>query len=248
MSMPVDCDYFSLGGIPLLAFSAVIISQLEVQKMSSLILGPLLEISLLSIPVFYVNSDREALSYRFENLGEHVFKSYWIRSAGDINAGIAMMPEDKQLYQSRYKRIISDLEPFALLGNDTEYAVLVWTLAKYCRVELKDYKTALYYHELSQKYDPKFVVNYLGLMESCFKQNRFIEAYNYSLKLVEHKHPNEERALSIGIHCALSGELYEEALALCNKYLNKFEDEDIRYIKENLEMGRKQSALKAIFE
>ncbi len=94
-------------------------------------------------------------------MGKHIFKTYWIRSAGDISSGIELISEDSLMYVSRYLNTLNQLQPYALLGNDIEYANLLWHTGKFYRNRIKDYPKALYYHGLAKTYAPDFEANYV---------------------------------------------------------------------------------------
>ena len=129
---------------------------------------------------------------------------------------------------------MEQLRPHANESNDKEYANLLWRLAKYYRKTVKDYEKARLYHLEAFKYDPDLVANYIGLMESNYYLNQYEDAYKYSLKLVKYQYPNERQALRIAIECSMLAGFYQTTINHCNEYLQIWNDEDIRIIRDDL--------------
>lgn len=227
MSMPLDYDLFSLPSPVFLAFSVLLFSQIRSERLTSQLGVSVLGLAFLVIPIFQVNANRKPLSFRAESVGTHVFKTYWIRSAGDIGNAIQLLDSDSLLVTERYMAAIHELEPYAVEGNDVEYANLLWQLAKHLRVKMKDYSGALRYHRQVLAYDPLLEANYVGLMEANYLLGNFSEAHHYSKKLVEFRYPTEEKALRIAIECALQAGAMDEAERYCQVFLKKWEDEGI---------------------
>lgn len=234
MSMPMDCDYFSLPAASLFMVALVMAKQLEDESLFRSIVAPVLGFSLLCMPIFITNHSRNALSQRMEKMGTYVFKTYWIRSAGDIADGIELESKKNNAYAERYQAVLKDLKPFANDGNDIEYANLLWRLAKYYRTEKKAYNTALDYHQQALSYDPNLVANYVGLMESNYFLNRYEQAYQYSIKLIDYGYPNRKQAIRIAIECAMLGGLFEQAIGHCDVYLSNWDDQDIATVRADL--------------
>ena len=77
------------------------------------------------------------------------------------------------------------------------------------------------YFEKAEFYHPIYPKNLRYLMECNFILKRFDVAYNYSSKLLQLKHPTEERALMTSIHTALEAGFYENALHHVIAYVQK---------------------------
>ncbi|MBR9833485.1 hypothetical protein GYB57_15170 [bacterium] len=224
LSMPMDFDLFSLAAPYLLFFGFFIIEQIQNEALSKSISGSLLGISLFSIAIFMCNHEKESLSLRMESIGKHVFKTYWIRSAGDIQLGLNLVKDHPEAYLSRSIAVVEELKPFALAGNDIEYANLLWSVGKEYRA-LKAYAKALNFHMRSLSYSDQLPANYIGLMESNYYLGDYQAAYHYSKELVRLNYPSEKRAYEISIDCALKSNLKGEAIAMMKIYLEKWESE-----------------------
>lgn len=222
LSMPMDFDLFSLGGPFLLFFGFFIIEQIQNEELSKSVSGSLIGISLFSIAIFMCNHQKESLSLRMESIGKHVFKTYWIRSAGDIQLGLYLIKDKPEEYLNRSVAVVEELEASALKGNDIEYANLLWSVGKEYRSR-KEYANSLKYHLKSLDYSNKLPANYIGLMESNYFLEDYQAAYHYSKELVRLQYPSEKRAYEISIDCALKSNLQAETIAMMKIYLSKWE-------------------------
>ncbi|MBL4708673.1 MAG: hypothetical protein JKY48_09575 [Flavobacteriales bacterium] len=211
LSMPMDFDLFSLAAPFLLFFSFFIVEQIQTEKLAKSISGPLVGISLFSIAIFACNHQKDSLSLRMESIGKHVFKSYWIRSAGDIQLGLNLVKEQPEEFLNRSIEVVEELKPFALEGNDLEYATLLWSVGKEYRKQ-NEYSKALGFHLKSLNYSEKIPANYIGLMESNYYLEDFNAAYHYSKELIRLQYPTEKRAYEIGVDCALKADDQQTAL------------------------------------
>lgn len=244
MSMPYDWDYFSLPGPVLILFLASLLSQYETSDLRFNSIGIALTLTLLTLPRFIVNANTSALSNRLETTGKHVFKTYWIRSAGDISAAINL---DQNQSPSRHLKVVADLKPYANAGNDIEYANLLWQTGKRYR-NLADFESALYYHQHAQSYDSNLSANYIGLMECNYMLKHYAEAWKFSKKLIEIQYPSQKKALQIGIQCALWAEEYETALDYCETYVQQWPEDGMLYIRDQLRNGSNLPNLKFQFQ
>jgi len=222
LSMPMDFDLFSLGGPFLLLFGFFIIEQIQNEELSKSISGSLIGVSLFSIAIFMCNHQKESLSLRMESLGKHVFKTYWIRSAGDIQLGLNLIKDNPEEYLNRSVALVEELESSALKGNDIEYANLLWSVGKEYRSR-KEYANSLKYHLKSLDYSNKLPANYIGLMESNYFLEDYQAAYHYSKELVRLQYPSEKRAYEISIDCALKSNQQVEGINMMKIYLSKWE-------------------------
>ncbi len=247
MGMPMDWDYFILPAPALFMTTVAIYAPLKGSKIYSSIAGPVIALCLFCLPIFAVNADKQMLSQRLESLGIHIFKTYWIRSAGDIHAGIGLIEDDPEQYIARYLNVLEKLKPYALAGKDTEYANLLWHVGKYYR-RAKQYEKALAHHRESQQYDPALKANYIGLMEASFFLKRYPEAFAYSRQLVAYAYPDQRKSLQIAIQCAIFAQAYDEALAYCENYVAQWPEEVYLYLRDHLKEGTNPEELRQVFE
>lgn len=222
LSMPMDFDLFSLAAPFLLFFAFFIVEQLQNDEFAKSISGSVIGISLFSLFIFIGNHHKESLSLRMESVGKHVFKTYWIRSAGDIQSGLNLIKNDSQAYLNRSIAVAQELEIFALKGNDREYANLLWSIGKEYRKQ-QEYAKALDFHLKSNSYDDTFPANYIGLMESNYLLEDYPSAYDYAKDLIRLNYPSEKRAYEIAIDCALKSNYMTDASKMMSFYLTKWE-------------------------
>ena len=139
--------------------------------------------------------------------------------------GLDLVKDNPERYISNYEETAMDLQPFALKGNDAEYAHINWSIGMYYRKAEKNYGRALIWHQKALTYNPNFAANYVGLMESNYFLKRYREAFQYSLKLIQFKYPSEIKANEIAIDCALQANLNQEALQLMQNYKSRYKSE-----------------------
>lgn len=230
MSMPYDFDLFSIPGPVFLTFILLILTNSNGFDSKQLI-GPVLGICLLTLPIFQVNASTSALSYRLESVGKHVFKTYWIRSAGDIRSAVELTDNvDDKI--DRYTKTVAELKPHANADNDTEFANLLFDLAKLHRTSKQDYQTALTYHEMAKSYDSTLIANYIGLMEANYMLENYRQAFEYSEVLVTNNFPSEQEALKIAIECSYQAKEFDATRKYCEVYLDKWNDQSISLLLE----------------
>lgn len=233
LAMPIDFDLFSITAPTFFFFVLFLLEDVDSDQFVKMAGGSIIGISLFSIAIFQCNHSQESLSKRMESVGKHIFKSYWIRSAGDIESGIALIKDQPDKYISRYHQVAEDLRPYAVLGKDSEYAHILWSIGKFYRNQ-KEYQKALEFHLESETYSTALAANYIGLMESNYYLEDYAKAYQYSLNLITLNYPNEKKAQEIAIDCALMAGFKHKALNHIESYLTKWDNQNYRIIANKL--------------
>ena len=236
LSMPMDWDLFSLSAPLLLFFIAAVFVNAKEDLIA--LSGPVLAISLMTVPIVMTNANPEASSKRLESVGKHTFKTYWIRSAGTIHHGIAMQEEG---YVDRLKNVIKELAPFAQESGDVEYANLSWRVGKHYR-DIGEQDAALEWYLKAKEYSGEELTYTLNLMDLYYRLGRFDDALSESQILVANEFPNKLRSLAIGIDCGLKAKKFEVVLTYCNAYLElEPNNEYIRGVQSDLQMSSTDS-------
>ena len=234
--MPMDWDLFSLSAPLLLFFIAAVFVNAKEDLIS--LSGPVLALSLMTVPIVMTNATPEASSKRLEAVGKHTFKTYWIRSAGTIHHGIAMRKEG---YVDRLKKVIRELAPFAHESGDVEYANLAWRVGKYYR-NIEQHDEALEWYLMAKEYSGNELTYTLNLMDLYYRLGRFDEAFAESEILVAKEFPNKLRSLAMGIDCGFKAKQFETVLNYCDLYLKiEPDDEYVQGVKSDLQMGSTDS-------
>lgn len=125
LSMPMDWDLFSLLTLIFFNFMIILIKQVEHIKVSNMITKGCITLGLLIIPMFWVKSNKEAISYRLESVNIHVFKTYHQHSSYNLLKALSLLNEDMITYTKRKEAILEELEPYAVIGKDDKYANLL---------------------------------------------------------------------------------------------------------------------------
>ncbi len=247
LGMQFDWDLFSLPAPILLIFVLSLFAQFKDTALIRRLIGPSLAIALWTMPIFPANVIKEPLSYRLESLGIRTFKSYWIRATAGIRFGINLLPEDKSIYQQRYIRAIEELRPYAIPGNDVEYAELLYSIAFHYLRNEKNYTKALRYAEAADSYEPNDYKILTYLIEANFSLKQFDKAYALGLRLIA-LNQNPQKSLRIAIHCALEAEKQRQAVEHCTVYLQTWpQDKHIQQVYFALQNGTDLDQIKQMF-
>jgi tetratricopeptide (TPR) repeat protein len=225
LSMPNDWDILSIPIVSLLIFILIIIKQLNKTEVSKQIIGTVLALSLFSLSIFVVNNNQSSLSYKLQKQGEWEFQTYWIGSSTSILAGISL-EDNLKTRKQRLNATIDDLEKYAIIGNDIEYAELLYQKGKYF-FEEQDYKQALHIFNKADSYSTFLCKNHYHQLVCNFMLADYKSAHQHSSKTVICEYPSPIRSYEIALHTSLeAGDLFF-ADSICNEYLkhwptNKF--------------------------
>ncbi len=247
LSMQMDWDLFSMPGPVFLVFGVVLINQIELEKLSPILTGMSLSFVIMTIPFFMVHASANSLSNRLESAGIRIFKTYYEWADQTIQFAFDISEEDNATIRKRRQNVLNELAPYTIPGKDYEYArILAREAEQILRVD-KDYTKALEICDKVNSYNPYHKNNILYQLEAHFLLNQMELAYQYSLRLIELKHPSNEKARRIAIHTALEAELYEEALFHSTEYLKQGSDEIVSEVYNRLQQGNKIEEIKFLF-
>lgn len=247
LSMQMDWDLFSMPGPVFLIFGAVLIAQIEKKENSPFLVGGSLSLVFMALPFFMVHASANQLSHRLESAGIRIFKTYYEWSDQTIQFAFDIAKEENETIRKRRQNVLNKLAPFALSGKDYEYARILAREAEQVLRTDKDYTKALEICDQVRFYNPYHKNNILYQLEAHFLLNQMEIAYQLSLRLIELKHPNEEKARRIAIHTALEAELYDEALYQSTEYLKRGSDEIVQEVYDRLKENSKVDELKFLF-
>jgi len=247
LSMQMDWDLFAMPGPVFLIFGVVLVKQIQHEKINSFLAGGSLSMVVMAIPFFMVHASADSLSYRLESAGVRIFKTYYEWSDQTIQFAFDIADEDNSTIRKRRQMLLEEIEPYAIPEKDYEYArILVREGEELLRTD-KDYVKALEIFDKVNYYYPDHKNNVLYQLEAHFLLNQMDIAYQYSLQLIEMKHPNDEKARRIAIHTALEAELYDDALMHSTEYLKRGSDEIIQEVYNKLRENSKVDELKFLF-
>lgn len=248
LGMPFDWDLMAIPAPVLCFFALVLVSESESHPMWKKMTGPALGMVILVLPMLYVHTRPAALSLRLESMGRHTFRTYWIRSAGDIEAGLSLIKDDAKLYEERFKANIELLKPDANKFDDHEFAVLAADLGKHFRKK-RDLASAKSYHQLAYNYSPELDYNLIGLVECAYFEGDFERAIPYCERLIGFQYPSDKKSLAIGIEMALRAENVAAAQSWVRQYRECWpHDPTFREIDEGLQQRRDLRELIGVFE
>lgn len=223
-SIPIDIDLLSLT-FPI--FLLLIVRILAIEKSGSTMnfaIANTVALSVLGFSAIFVNADESRTSDRYEAIGNHVFKSYYLGISSLVTTAISVEEthEDKI---ARLDKILTDLRPYAIAENDHEYAELLSLAGSYYSDSLGNHEKALSYFNRAQFHSPFLIKNVYRLLVSNFIIGKPAEAHRYSKMLIDFAYPNKKRALRIAIHVSLEASDFEFAEYYTDEYLGMYPDD-----------------------
>lgn len=249
LSMQMDWDLMAIPAPIFLIFTVLLLKEVEEEKLIAKLIVPVLGISLLTIPSFFIHAQADSLSKRYESLGIRMYHTYYEWSGKVIQFGLNIETYDSRAsYEKRKEELLVKLKPHTIPEKDFEYAFLLIQEGKHhLRVE-KDYTKALDYLKRAEFHFPRDKNGVLYLMETHFLRKEFTEAFRYSQELMRQHYPSEKKSIAIAVQCALEAGLIQDALDLASNYVKKWEDNTaISKVKQGLESGIEADSLKRLF-
>lgn len=247
-SPPMDWDLFSMPAPVLLVFTLLLVKQIQNADLGQKVLPGCVALSLLSTPIFAVNASVKSHSYRLENVGIHVYRTYYEHAGTIIHYALGMIEDNLELYLHRKEKILKKLENEAIPGNDVKYAMLLTDSGFYYLRDKQEFARARDYFRRASDYAPNYGINLVYLMEVNFELQDFHAAYENARQLIQLEHPDKRTALRFGIHCALEAELFAKAKEHCKAYLRNFpEDALVRTIFDRLRTNSNVEELRFLF-
>lgn len=248
MSMPMDWDLYCFAGPVLLAFVAVLLAQLEAERIASRIFLPALGLALMTFPMLWVNASTTAHSQRLESVAVHVFRTYYLHSDRYLLYAQQLTSPDAEAYLERQSRYLVELKPDARFQNDPKYHLLLIDRAltlDNTQDSPEEVRNTFLEAELYDALAPDFL---LTLLEKHFELGDFAQANFRAGQLIEVGYPNPGQALRIGIHTALEAEDYPAASERCKAYLAlNPQDVFIQGVSDSLATGEALDQLKLLF-
>ena len=221
-----DWDLFIAPGLVLLPTLVFVYTHLEKELSLRTIAGPVLGICLLGLSFLMVNAMPEPLSQRYELIGRRNFKTYWIGTSSVLISSIQMTGTPSTA-QEKLLTIIDELKPYAVQGNDKEYANLLYEAGIYHRNNQPDNAQALKFFEMAYPYAPQLGINLYQLTVTHFEEDHFQEAYFYGDQLAKLRYPPYKKTLKIAIHVSLAAKEYQSAANYAVTYLNRWQDDPV---------------------
>lgn len=252
LSMPTDWDLMSIPAIALIIFAISIVSGVETEEkekrtFASQLLAPGVGLCAIGLSGMFVNANQESEANRVITYGKYNFKTYWIGSSTSIMEGI-YLKDSKEEQFSELNKAVKELKPYAVQGNDIQYAEILNRMGFYHQYVLKDLNEAHRWYLLSEKADKRLLSNIESLTVSYFIRQDFLKANAYAANLIYNKYPNESKALRMGIHISLEAGDYNASKRYCEQLLTvNPEDVFIREILHLLNTEEDKSKIKFRF-
>lgn len=258
LGMPLDADLYTLPGPLLILLAIVLFKQLEEKKLNiKLLCRSIVALSLMTIPALVVNNNGFYLAQKIESIGVRTFQTYWIASPRPLLIALNNLAsrESKEEFDHRVKKLLDQLQPYAIPGSDLEYAATLNRIGNLYSDHFGRHDQAIYFYEMSQDYDPGLRRNMLDMVESYFVLGQqgndgkaYAKAYTISQYLLAFKYPDYRKALRISIHCAIMARSYDVARLHAKEYHVIWPDDAfIKEVSRRLEHKENLDTLQQMF-
>ncbi|XOV67733.1 MAG: tetratricopeptide repeat protein [Fluviicola sp.] len=224
LSMQTDWDLMSIPAVVLIIFAVAVVSATKQEKkeertLSSYLIAPAIGLALIAVTGIFVNANQESLSKRLFSMGKYSYKTYWIGASTPITEAIKLQESNDDKYEM-LQEAVNELQPYAVYGNDIEYAALLNMMGNYHRDVHKDYNEAYRWYLKSEKADKHLLENIRCLTYTYMIREEYTEANKYVNNLVFNNYPDEVTALRLGIRMSVEVGEYDRATEYCEKLLN----------------------------
>lgn len=247
LSPAIDFDLFITPALVALPFAVVAYHHLEDKISLGRVAGPVLGLSLCSFLFLFTNAFPNLLADHLQFNAKHQFKTYWIGCSTDLIGSTQLGRSDKEA-QVNLQDLIGELEPFAVMGNDKEYAALLLEAGSYIRKTEKRADLAAEYFRSALRYSPNFGTANYEMMVNEFLLEQYDSAYHYVKVLVRMKYPPYKETLKKGIHVSLAAKQYQSAADYAVTYLNRWQDDPaISEVERRLRTGDRIDTLIELF-
>jgi hypothetical protein len=247
LGMVSDWDLYSIPAWTLLALLVFTYGQLAPQLRLRAYAGPVLSFCLLGAVFLYANTQADLLARHLKWTSHWHFKTYWMGASTDL-ISYASLDADKEEKEARLLQMLEALKPYAVPGNDKEYANVLLELGLHNKEVKKDSLAALSFMEEGYAYKANLGTNLYELCRTHFELGNFQEAFRYSKELIAVRYPPFQQCMKMGLHIALAAGAYQEAANYAVTYLNNWgADPIITEVEYRLRTGDRIDQLAALF-
>lgn len=198
LSLPMDWDLFALAAPVLLVL--VLLKATQVQEKAILAfqsMSSIIGLSLLSLPFFWINGNKQPYSERLESIGIRVYKTYYEWSGQQLDFALWLNKDEPNKYLDRQEKLTGKLKPYALPAKDIQYAHLLSIYGNSVLQYTSDKEKARLLFREAHYFSAEHKVNLLRLYKVNFALGRYKEAYDNSLELMEMRYPSEKEAMEM---------------------------------------------------
>ncbi|MDB2656629.1 hypothetical protein N9Y60_01095 [Crocinitomicaceae bacterium] len=252
LAMPKDWDLMSIPALTLIIFSAVLISSMDGENekersIASYLINPSIGLFFIAWSAVFVNAEQEPQGERLLSMGKYNFKTYWKGSSTPILFAINLI-DDEEKRSLELEKVVKELKPFAVDGNDLEYSGLLNEVGHVYQAYHRDLKAAHIWYKDAYDMFPMNRKAVYDLIYSYFRRGEFDKANDLIPTLVKMKYPNSETPLRMGIHISLEDEDYIASEIYCKELLKvNPKDQFIQKILYLLQNSEDKSQIKLEF-
>ena len=245
LSMPRDWDLMSIAAVIFSFFVVLLFRECETLLLSRRVFTNMLSVLILSLSVFVMHQNRNAIGDRMETLSIGNQTTYY-----EWTSELLKFAKDARNRNPNYvkvnEKVVNRLRENALVGIDYEFAeVLHMQGNEYLKI--KAYTKAIDYYEEALVYYPIHYRSKLKILEPLFKTKQYKKAYEISKELLQINFPSPQRAHKIAVHCALEAGAYKEALNLAKNFTLNWDEEFMNNVYFRLLKGDDINDVKKMF-
>ncbi len=206
------------------------------------------------LPTFWVFTSHTAQPARLTAVGTHIYHTYYEHAATILLYAHTLDPDFDAAWAEK-RQLVAELRPYALKGNDKQFADLCIDdgLTYFYRLNDPLKAKAALIDALAYYPRSPLVGEHLGkvnltLLESYFLKKDIEQANLIAGELIEASYPSMEESLRIGIHIALEAQQYDKAQQYIARYLKEVpKDAFILEIDKRLQEGDRVEELRLLF-
>lgn len=247
LSLPIDWDLFSIPAPFLLAFTLILVSQVQHKKENKRLIGISLFFVCLNIPFFMIHQSKKQISLKLASTSNYIYHTYYEWTAQTFENALVIANGSLDENIVKREEFLNTLAPYAQKNIDYEYTSILNTQGKAYLKYKNNPKKALKYFKKAYRYSKSMNTQLLAV-EAYFKLKDYQNAYLITEELITKKFPSEKKALTMAIHISLAADNYKNALDLSTVYLKKYNTPLIKEIHQRITLNRDLKTLKNIFK
>lgn len=242
-----DWDLFAMPALTALPFLVYTYSRIAGEINPKLLVGPAISLCLIGLSFQFSNSSKDALSGKLHSNGMRKFKTYWIGASTSLIQSAELL-ESEAARSKQILKSIEDTRPYAIQGNDTEFAGLLQFRGEW-HLQRNENADALKYFEEAYSYSPLLGKNLEHLVAVHFQQEEFDKAFVYMGELVSIRYQPFRKTLLTAIQVALAAHEYQAAADYSLMFTKRWKDnETVIEIERRLRTGDNIETIIDLFE
>ena len=252
-AMFADWDLMAIPALTLLVLAIAVLTTIQnpeniftTERVRILGVGTVV-FALLGMSGIFVNASQEGEQKRLLAMAKYEFKTYRLGISTPILESLQMIDDLDERIEA-HEKILEELEPYGVKGNDPEMTQLYWVQGLRYKQDKKDEPRALEYFLKGDEFDSLHIKNKFEIIVSCFTLRKF-DLANRQLPLYSRMgYPNPQRNLQICAHVAIEANDFSGAISYVDRYLSKWpEDLFFQRVRDSILNAKYPDSIKYLF-